>query len=168
MPSNFVLSLRSILAKLRAFRSQVARLTASVMDSKSSTWATPTILLSIIHFTLNSYPPNLKQCMPSTLISTVTLSFWQHQIQDCHETILSCISSAQGLEPQDCYKLLEDMPRHHHVCAHPKAQRNFRKRDSKCLQLSQESTPCMPAKHSILLVWFQQRISLFSPLISNL
>lgn len=42
---KFFLSFRSILAKLRASRSQSARLAASLIDSKSSTWATPTILL---------------------------------------------------------------------------------------------------------------------------
>lgn len=42
---NLLLSFRSIFAKLRASRSQSARLAASLIDSKSSTWATPTILL---------------------------------------------------------------------------------------------------------------------------
>jgi len=45
MELNFRLSLRRILARLRARPSQSARLVASAIDSKSSTWATPTILL---------------------------------------------------------------------------------------------------------------------------
>ena len=45
MESNWRLPLRSIFARLRARRSQYARLLGSAIDSKSSTWATPTILL---------------------------------------------------------------------------------------------------------------------------
>lgn len=45
MPWNFRLSFRSSLAKSRARLSQSALTPASAIDSKSSTWATPTILL---------------------------------------------------------------------------------------------------------------------------
>jgi len=79
---------------------------------------------------------------------------------------VSCISSAQGVEPQDYYKLPEDMPHHHHFCAHSKVQRNFCRRDSKCLQLSQESTPYMPAKH-IFAQSDKKRISIFDIVTKN-
>jgi len=50
MDWNFFLSLRTIFARSRACCSHLARLLASVIDSKSSTWATPTILLSCKRF----------------------------------------------------------------------------------------------------------------------
>jgi len=57
MESNWRLPLRSIFARLRARRSQYARLLGSAIDSKSSTWATPTILLQ--------YREGIRQCKSS-------------------------------------------------------------------------------------------------------
>ncbi|GAY66596.1 hypothetical protein CUMW_250040 [Citrus unshiu] len=48
MAWKFRLSSRSNFASSRACRSQAARLLSCLIDSKSSTWATPTILLIIL------------------------------------------------------------------------------------------------------------------------
>jgi hypothetical protein len=56
------------------------------------------------------------------MMKSLTLSFWQRRIQDYHETNLSCISFVQAAEPQDCYRLLEDMPHQHYFYVHPKVQ----------------------------------------------
>ena len=54
------------------------------------------------------------------LMSHLTLSFWPHQNQVCHETSLQKISSEQGAEAQGCYKSQEDMPHQNHPCVCPR------------------------------------------------
>lgn len=55
-------------------------------------------------------------------VCCLTLSFWQHQIQENHGKDLPCISALRATGVLDCYKLLEDMPHLNHPCVDPKEQ----------------------------------------------
>lgn len=72
---NFRLSLRRIFATSRALCSQAALLLASLIDSKSSTCATPTILLLI-----ETYERKYSKIITMLYISTLLV---EHNLTEC-------------------------------------------------------------------------------------